>query len=98
MVTLSYEPQRWFNEPKEIIKRDEWDWYSRCGKMYYMHDKLFPSMVDFIGRSVSNGPYRPDHILIVIWPGEVGIPEPEEQILHKVLAPDGMEMIWICII
>ena len=55
-------------------------------------------MLDFIGRSLSKGPYRPDHILIVIRPGEVGIPEPEKQILHTIPEPDGTDAVWLCII
>jgi hypothetical protein len=98
MVTLGYEPEQWFNDQKEIISFDEWDYYISCGKMYYMHNGLFPSMLDFIGRSLSKGPYRPDHILIVIRPYEVGIPEPEKQILHTILEPDGTDAVWLCII
>jgi len=98
MVTLGYDPNRWFNDPKEIITLEEWDYYIRCGKMFYMHNGLFPSMLSFIGRSVETGQYRPDHILLVIRPFEVGIPEPEKQILHIIFDPDGIDAVWLCIL
>ena len=97
-VVLGYDPNRWFSEPREFTTIGEWDYCTRYGKMYFMCDIIFPSFWHFMNKSLSGGQYRPDHVLLIIRPGEVGLPDPNEQILHKIISPDGTEALWLCII
>jgi hypothetical protein len=97
-VTMGYDPNRWFSEPLEFTTIGEWDYYTRCGKMYFMCDLIFPSMSEFMSRSLYGEQYRPDHVLIIIRPGDVGLVDPNEQIVHKIIGPDGTEALWLCVI
>jgi 4-amino-4-deoxy-L-arabinose transferase-like glycosyltransferase len=97
-VTLGYDPNRWFSEPREVTTVGEWDHYTRCGKMYFMCEAIFPSFWHFMTKSLSDGQYRPNHVLLIIRPGEVMLPDPNEQILHKIIGPDGKEVLWLCVI
>jgi 4-amino-4-deoxy-L-arabinose transferase-like glycosyltransferase len=97
-VTMGYDPKRWFSEPLEFTTIGEWDNYTRCGKMHFMCYDLFASMKDFIDKALSSGQYRTGHILLIIRPGEVRIPDPDRQIVHKIIGPDGTEALWLCVI
>jgi 4-amino-4-deoxy-L-arabinose transferase-like glycosyltransferase len=98
VVPLGYDPNRWFSEPLEFTAVGEWDYHTRCGKMYFMYYGLFPSMPYLLSKALSDKQCRPGHVLLIIRPGEVGLSDPNEQILHKVIGPDGEEVLWLCII
>jgi len=85
MVTMEYEPKRWFSEPIEYDSYGEWDYYTRVGKMYFYPDNIPAGC-------------RPGHILLIIRPGEITLPEIEQQVIHKIYRPDGTEALWLCII
>ncbi|MCJ7776748.1 MAG: hypothetical protein MUP16_00290 [Sedimentisphaerales bacterium] len=95
-VALGYDPKLWFSQPRDFTTIGEWDNYTRCGKMHFMCYDLFPSMKDFIDKSLSSEQYRTGHVLLIIRPGEVRIPDPDRQIVHKIIRPDDTEVLWLC--
>jgi 4-amino-4-deoxy-L-arabinose transferase-like glycosyltransferase len=97
-VVLGYDPNRWFSEPREFTTVGEWDYYTRYGKMYFMCDRVFPSFYHFMSKPLSGGQYRSGYVLLIIRPDEVELIEPDKQILHKIIRPDGTEVLWLCVI
>jgi 4-amino-4-deoxy-L-arabinose transferase-like glycosyltransferase len=95
-VVLGHDPKLWFSQPREFTTIGEWDYYTRYGKMYFMCYRIFPSMSEFMSKSLYGEQYRPDHVLIIIRPGEVKLVDPNEQIVHKIIGPDGTEALWLC--
>jgi len=81
LVTLGYDPQRWFNEPRYYFQRGHWDYCSRYGKMYFMYPGHPPKGLEELK---NNG--REDNVLYVLRPWEVAkSAEPFKQI-HR---PNG---------
>ncbi|MGD8452031.1 MAG: glycosyltransferase family 39 protein [Phycisphaerae bacterium] len=79
LVSLGYDPQRWFAEPREI-ERGLWDRYLRVGKMYF----TFADERDaLIARWRENG--RPDRVFLILNPDE---PAPGPAV-HRIIRPDG---------
>jgi 4-amino-4-deoxy-L-arabinose transferase-like glycosyltransferase len=88
LVVLGYEPNRWFNEKCErFIIEGQDDLYTRYGKMYFMYDELFKPPEE---------KYLAGRVLLIIRPGEVELPDPNKQIIHKIRRPDGQEALWLC--
>jgi hypothetical protein len=88
VVTLSYDPVKWLSEPREYYTSGEWDYYTRFGKIYVTPDAF----------SNPDLKYRPGHILIIIQPGEVTLEGIENNIIHKIIGPNGQEKLWLCLI
>ncbi len=86
-VVLGYDPKRWFSEPRDFFTVGEWDYCTRYGKMYFMYEGLFKLPAE---------PYNPDRLLFIIRPGELNIADPSRQVIHKILRPDGEEVLWLC--
>jgi 4-amino-4-deoxy-L-arabinose transferase-like glycosyltransferase len=88
VVTLEYDPNRWLSEPREFVTNDEWDSYTRFCKIYISLDAF----------SNADLKYRPGHILIIFRPGEIMLEGIENNIIHKIIGPDGTEALWLCVI
>jgi 4-amino-4-deoxy-L-arabinose transferase-like glycosyltransferase len=104
-VALDYDPKRWFSEPIEVTTPDEWDFYTRYGKMYFIYDYSTFSFVELQKK------FAPGRILLIVRPDEytalIGFEElerpdefklenPAEHIIHKIYGPDGGEVLWLC--
>jgi len=86
-VVLDYDPKRWFSEPIDFTTPGEWDIYTRYGKMYFMY-KTLPKQ--------SAEKYRPDRLLFIIRPDEIDPRNPSLRVIHKIIRPDGKEVLLIC--
>lgn len=88
LVVLGYQPDRWFNENREILKIEgQDDFYARYGKMYFMYDELFKPPEE---------KYLAGRVLLIIRPGEIDLPDPNKQIIRKISRPDGTVTLWLC--
>ena len=95
LVALEYDPERWFEEAREYTTPDEWDIYTRYGKMRFMYGGSWVKDFDELAR---NG--ETDRAVFVLRPGaeyeqlrgplKLGPP------VHIIRRPDGTEMLYIC--
>jgi 4-amino-4-deoxy-L-arabinose transferase-like glycosyltransferase len=84
-VVLGYDPNRWFNEPREFMTRDEFDYCTRYGKMYFVYN---PSFLEPLSRLPRNA-----RILFIVRPGELDLKNP----IHQIYRPyDGEPALWMC--
>ncbi|MCK4752871.1 MAG: glycosyltransferase family 39 protein [Planctomycetes bacterium] len=86
LVTLGYEPQRWFSQPRRFVTPDEFDLYTRYGKMFFVYEGFFEPELAELQKLT-----RQHRIVYIVRPGELdfGIPA------HKIFNPDGREVLWI---
>lgn len=104
-VALGYDPKRWFNEPIEVTTPDEWDFYTRYGKMHFLYDYSTFSFAE-LQKKFSPGRVllilRPDEYMATMSfeeierPGESKLENIAEHIIHKIYDPDGAESLWLC--
>ena len=87
LVALNYDPNRWFNEPKDFYTKGEFDYYTRYGKMYFMYKDHF---------NPPEEQYLAGRVLLIIRPGEIDISDPQRQIIHKISRPDGIVTLCLC--
>jgi hypothetical protein len=104
-VALSYDPVKWFSGPIEFYTPDEWDHYTRYGKMHFIYDystfsftelqkKFTPGRLLFI--------LRPDEYIALIErekrerPDEFKLENSAERVIHKIYSPEGNEVLWLC--
>jgi hypothetical protein len=86
LVTLGYDPKRWFNEPREFFNREgsEFDYYTRYGKMYFAYNPSVLSALNYLRENAS--------VLFIIRPDELGLHSPT----HQIYDPNGTASLWIC--
>lgn len=105
LVTLGYDPRQWFNEPREFITAEYWEYYNHYGKMYFMYDDSFvPVLTGMLQKTAASGSTPStsseqasspqDRILFVVRPGEYDFCQPVP--VHRILRPDGEEALWMC--
>jgi len=87
LVTLGYDPQQWFTDPREFKTIDQWDYCYRYGKMYFMYDNSLPPA--FFALQKSSPPAR---IFLIVRPGGPNLKEP----IHRIIGPYGSDALWIC--
>jgi hypothetical protein len=87
LVALNYDPNRWFSDPRKFHTDGEFDYYTRCGRMYFMYKKYF---------NFPDEQYRAGRVLLIIRPGEIDIPDPARQVIHIIPRPDGIPTLWLC--
>lgn len=89
LVGLRYDPNRWFDEPREVYGPGEWDLYPRYGKMHFMYDPAFYAPT--IRKLRENG--LSDRVLFIVRPDETTAPG---KVIHRILGPDGnVELLLI---
>ena len=96
VVTIGYEPRKWFDEPVEIITSGEWDYYIRNGKMYFFYDDFSADMDEFTQYALKDKVYPAGRILLIVRPGAVNEEDSKVKILHKIIGPNGRERLWLC--
>ncbi len=87
LVTLGHDPHRWFNEPRESVTINEFDYYTRYGKMHFMYGKSFLPALNQLPRN--------DRVLFIIRPGEFrefGLKNP----IHQIRLSGGVPTLWLC--
>lgn len=89
LVALRYDPKQWFRETRDVITPDEFDLYTRYGKMYFMYDKSFLPALTKLRQKIYRGP-----IILIVRPGEFGLKNP----IHKIGYRDGRATLWICLL
>ncbi len=87
LVGLSWDPRRWFAEPRDTRVVGDWDVTLRYGKMRFMHERLW---VPDYERLANDG--RPERALFIVRPGELGLEKP----VHVIRGPDGRDALWLC--
>ena len=88
LVVLGYEPNHWFSDKPEIFNiKGHDDLCTRYGRMYFMYDEFF---------KFPEEKYLAGRVLLIIRPGEIDLPDPNKQIIHKVSRPDGTVTLWLC--
>jgi len=78
LVGLSYDPKKWFAEPRELLQgplkngafKDAYV-YPRYGKIYFLFDD---SSLAALNALAANG--RQDHVILIIRPGELDLGRP----------------------
>ena len=85
---MKYDPQQWFDEPRDIDTPGEWDFYNRYGKMYFMYDDSFRNEL----QKLQQQGLQRDRVLFIVRPGELG----RMNIIHKIVNPNGLEVLWLC--
>ena len=88
LVAMKYDPQQWFDEPRDIDTPGEWDFYNRYGKMYFMYDDSFRNEL----QKLQQQGLQRDRVLFIVRPGELG----RMNIIHKIVNPNGLEVLWLC--
>jgi hypothetical protein len=87
-VALGYDPKKWFSEPLDVNTPGEWDFYTRYGKLYFLYDN---SVLPFIKEKHKDG-----RTLLIMRPGELNLDNPQQQIIHRIIRPDGEAVLLIC--
>lgn len=96
VVTIGYDPNKWFNEPMEAITSGEWDHYIRNGKMYFFYSYFFADMQEFTMYALKDKEYQPGRVLLIVRPGMVNLADPKVKLMHKIIGPNGTERLWLC--
>ena len=84
LVALGYDPDRWFREPRVWFTDNEFDYYTRYGKMYFMYGQP-------IEPDLSALPPKP-RVLVIVRPGGLNLRNP----VHQIYDPNGSPVLWIC--
>ena len=87
LVALGYDPNQWFNDPREFFTNGEWDYYTHYGKMYFIYDESFIPALALLQRG-----FLPSRIFFIIRPGELNLSQP----IYRIVNPDGIASLWIC--
>jgi hypothetical protein len=66
LVSLHYDPHRWFNDPKSFFRQGNWDYCNRYGKMYFLYPGRPP---EGLRQLKNNG--REDDVLYILRSWEV---------------------------
>ena len=90
LVTLGYDPQQWFRDPRDIRDVGEWDgrplsdwdYHYRVGKFYF--DFLRDGVNAQILKDMRSDDRR-EHVIFIVREGELQLPEPA----HMAIAPNG---------
>jgi 4-amino-4-deoxy-L-arabinose transferase-like glycosyltransferase len=97
LVGLSYDPKKWFAEPRELVRgplkngafKDAYV-YPRYGKIYFLFDE--DASAAALNALSSNG--RQDHVILIMRPGEVDLGRPMQPVLELRKAGDQVTL-WI---
>lgn len=68
MVVLGYDPHQWQRDEKDLLLMGPWENYRRVGKLNFIYDRV---AFDDLQALMKNG--RPDRVLLVTRPGELGL-------------------------
>jgi 4-amino-4-deoxy-L-arabinose transferase-like glycosyltransferase len=71
LVALGYDPQQWFRDERELITIGEWEHYHHFGKFHFLYG---PDDFRAIQALQQNG--RREHVIFIVRPGEVNLPDP----------------------
>jgi hypothetical protein len=96
VVTIGYEPRKWFDEPMEVITSGEWDYYIRNGKMYFFYSDFFTDIDEFTAYALKDKVYPAGRVLFIMQPEAIDVVNPNLKILHKIIGPNGRERLWLC--
>ena len=86
LVTLGHDPQRWFDEPRRFVTPDEFDLYTRYGKMFFVYEGQFEPELAQLQKLT-----RQDRVIYIVRPGEIEFENPA----HKIFNPEGEEVLRI---
>ncbi|MFA5252444.1 MAG: glycosyltransferase family 39 protein [Phycisphaerae bacterium] len=86
-VAIGYDPQKWFSEPHEFTAPEEWDIYTRYGKLYFMYKDYFKR---------PDTKFLPDRTLFIIRPDETPIENTPLKVIREIVRPDGVVVLLIC--
>jgi len=84
LAALGYDPNRWFNEPREYTTINEFDYYTRYGKMYFMYGQPIEPILNAL-------PPNP-RVLLIVRPGQLNLQNP----VYQIYDPDGEPILWLC--
>jgi 4-amino-4-deoxy-L-arabinose transferase-like glycosyltransferase len=87
LVGFGYEPKQWFNDKRDIVTPDEWDYYKQYGKMYFIYDN---SQMPLLGQILQK-PGR-KQIFLIIRPDEIDL---KQEPVKKIYAPTGEPSLLI---
>jgi hypothetical protein len=87
LVTLGYDPDRWFRDRRDFFTEGEWEYYKYYGKMYFMYDDSSASALS----ALQQDPLT-KQVFFIVRPGELNFTQPVYRITH----PDGYDTLWIC--
>jgi hypothetical protein len=88
LVTLGWEPERWFAEPRDVgTTTDGWEVTTRFGPVRFLYGELWRREIE---AKLADG--RAERVLFVLRPKELGLGDP----VHVVRGPGGKEMLWLC--
>jgi hypothetical protein len=61
-----------------------------------MNFDVFKGLDEFINKTLSTERHRAGRALLIIRPYGVSPEDPNIQIVHKIVRPDGVEALWLC--
>jgi 4-amino-4-deoxy-L-arabinose transferase-like glycosyltransferase len=80
LVALSYDPRRWFAEPRDWHPDGEWDRWTRYGKFYFAYEAERPAILDQLK---ADG--QPKRVNFILREKEPAPGEPAQ----RIVGPDG---------
>ena len=87
LVTLRWDPERWFQEPRATGRSVEgWELTARFGPIRFLYQQVWRPELDAM-----NSDNREQHVLFVLRPGELGLEHPTRVISR----PDGSPALWL---
>ena len=87
LVTLQWDPQRWFREPRATARTaDGWEVTGRFGPIRFLYGQAWRPELDAM-----NADKQDQHVLFVLRPGELGLEHPT----HVISRPDGQPALWL---
>jgi len=87
MVALEYGPRQWFRDERVVRAVEDWDYYDRVGKLYFLSTEAArASLAELKG----NG--RPDRAIFIVRPDEQKGLRP---LVHTVTGPDGAPALLV---
>ena len=89
LVALSYDPRRWFAEPREWRPDGEWDRWTRYGKFYFAYEAERAAILD---KLKADPPRRPKRVIFILRENEPAPGEPAQ----RIIGPDGKTALVIC--
>lgn len=88
LVTMLWDPTRWFREPRGIGTTAEgWEATTRFGPVRFLYGQMWRREIE---AKLADG--RPERALFVLRPKELGLSDP----IHVVRGPDGNDVLWLC--
>jgi len=89
LVGLGYDPQTWFDGPREFVTPGEWDLYTRYGKIHFVYAGSAAPALNELKRNE-----RPDRVALIFRPRETPL-DWTVRPAHTIHGPDGQPALLI---